>query len=252
MVSNFKKVLFKTLSLENYLRVLQRSYFLMYHTGLLKSNDEYAYHYFVKSLIKPGDTILDIGANLGYYSMLFAKWTGPSGKVYGVEPIPVYNKIYREAARKFNNITLYPYALGTEEKTIDMVSSPGKGYLSTGLLHVHDAAKDKKRVEEEEFSFKATMKIPSKLFSDIKKIDYIKCDIEGFEYIVLSNMRDLIDQHKPKLQVEVNSDNEDGINRLFKELNYIKYTLVDQKLVALKNFEIAGGDYIFLHQDLKI
>jgi FkbM family methyltransferase len=200
-------------------------------------------------LIKKGDIIIDIGANLGYYSILFAKWTGPTGKVYAVEPVTVYNKIYNEIAKKYSNITLYPYALGSEEKTINMVSSPGKGYLSTGLLHVHDAQKDR-NIENEEFRFRAHMKIPSRLFGAIEKIDYIKCDIEGYEYQVFSDMRAIIQRHHPKVQVEIWGENKEKLNNLFTDMGYTLYKLVNNKLVAeLNSTDKKGGEFIFIHKD---
>ncbi|MDR2585690.1 MAG: FkbM family methyltransferase, partial [Prevotellaceae bacterium] len=128
-----KKILYSTLSRDNYLRTLQRSYFILYRLGVLKFSPKYAYHYFVKKLINKGDTILDIGANLGYYSILFARWVGKKGRVYAVEPVSVYNTIFNELAKKHGNITLYPYALGNIEKEVELVSVVSSGYLRTGL-----------------------------------------------------------------------------------------------------------------------
>ncbi|MDR0864635.1 MAG: FkbM family methyltransferase [Candidatus Symbiothrix sp.] len=248
MIKSAKGFIYKSLGLENYLRILQRGYFLAYKTGLLKRNKNYSYHYFVKKLIKKGDIIIDIGANLGYYSILFAKWTGPTGKVYSVEPIQIYNKLFNEKAKKFSVIELYPYALGLEEKTIELVSSPQTGYLSTGLPHVYDAAKDG-NIENQEFRFEAQMKIPSVLFKDLEKIDYIKCDIEGFEYIVLSDMKEIIRRCKPIVQVEVWQESEAKLLSMFEELGYFPYKLNKNQLVLQKeNANPMPGDYIFIYK----
>ncbi len=248
---NLKKILYKYLSLENYLRLLQRGYFLLYNICILKFNSAYKYHYFVKRLIKKGDVILDIGANLGYYSMLFAKWTGERGQVYAVEPIAIYNKIYNEKARKFKNITLYPYALGVEEKSIELVSSIQAGYLQTGLPHVYNARTDGK-LKEADLRFSAEMKIPSKLFGSLDRIDYVKCDIEGFEYIVLSDMKEIIGRCKPKIQVEVWEENEEKLTRLFYDLGYKAYKLSGHRLLSLDSTtDKIEGDYIFIHKDDK-
>ena len=131
MIKLIKRLIFNILGLKNYLRILQRTYLFLYKAGLLKFNPTYEYHYFIKHLINQGDVIIDIEANLGYYSFLFAKWTGGSGKVLAVEPIKVYNEIFNEQAKKYKNITLFPYALGTEEKTVELVSSPHTGFLRT-------------------------------------------------------------------------------------------------------------------------
>ena len=96
MIKLIKRLIFKILGLKNYLRVLQRTYLFLYRTGLLKYISTYEYHYFVKYLINEGDIVIDIGANLGYYSFIFSRWAGNSGKLYAVEPIGVYNEIFNE------------------------------------------------------------------------------------------------------------------------------------------------------------
>ena len=247
MIKAIKRFIFKSLSLENYLRKLQGGYFFAYNTGILRLSPNYKYHYYAKKLIEKGDTVIDIGANLGYYSILFAQWVGEEGKVFSVEPIAVYNKIFNERAKKFPNITLYPYALGLEEKTIELVSSPQTGYLNTGLPHVYDPKKDG-AIEAQEFKFEAQMRIPSALFGDLKRIDYIKCDIEGFEYTVLSEMKEIILRCRPKVQVEVWSENEDKVLALFRELDYKPYKLNKGKLEpqSLADAKMVEGDYIFL------
>jgi len=246
MIKFIKRFIFKTLGLKNYLRILQKTYFLSYRTGLLRLNSTYSYHYFVKHLINEGDVIIDIGANLGYYSFLFAQWTGDLGKVFAVEPIAVYNEIFNEKAKKYKNITLYPYALGAEEKTVELVSSPQTGFLSTGLPHVYDPQRDG-NVENQEFKFEAQMKSPSVLFGDLDKINYIKCDIEGFEYIVLSDMKEIIRKCKPIVQVEVWPDNEKKLLDLFTELGYMPYKVYKYQLMPQKEDDIQlPGDYIFI------
>ena len=242
MIKVIKRLIFKSLSLESYLRKLQGGYFLAYNTGILRLSSNYKYHYYAKKLIKKGDTVIDIGANLGYYSILFAQWVGEKGKVFSVEPIAIYNKIFNERAKKYPNITLYPYALGLEEKTIELVSSPQTGYLNTGLPHVYDPEKDG-AIEAQEFKFEAQMRIPSVLFGDLERIDYIKCDIEGFEYTVLSEMKEIILKCKPKVQVEVWSENEEKVLALFQELGYKPYKLNKGELEPNINVE---GDFIFL------
>lgn len=243
-----KRVLFKTLSLENYLRFLQRSYFALYRLGVLRMSENYSHHYFVKRFIHRGDVVVDIGANLGYYSMLFARWVGAGGRVYSVEPVAIYNKIFREQAARFPQITLYPYALGLEEKEMIMVESPHTGYLCTGLVHVYDKSIDGE-LKDQEFAFSAQMKIPSKLFGDLSRIDYLKCDIEGFEYTVLNDMREIIERTKPTVQVEVWPQNQQAVMSLFSSMKYEAFMLQKGKLVRYA--QGMDGDFIFIHPDKK-
>jgi FkbM family methyltransferase len=248
MVKFFKGLAFNWLGIENYLRLLQRGYFWAYRCGILKNNPDYQYHYFVKKLIKKGDVVIDIGANLGYYSKLFSGWVGKTGKVYAIEPIKLYNKIFLEATKKRKNICLLPYALGLEEKKVKLVTSPQTGYLCTGLPHIYDAGKDGD-LDKQEFSFDAEMKIPSRLFADFKQIQYIKCDIEGFENVVLTDMKELIRKHKPIVQVEVWKQNEEDIFHLFSTLGYVAYKIASGHLSTARFDLLKTGDFIFIHTD---
>ena len=240
---NIKKILYANLSRDNYLRALQRSYFWLYRLGILKFNRQFAYHYHAKKLINKGDTVIDIGSNLGYFSILFAKWVGNQGKVYSVEPVSIYNKIFAEQARKYRNITLLPYALGNEEKEVEFVSAVISGYLRTGLSHRYNPEKDDAN-KTYGFRVQAPMKIASKLFADLPKINYIKIDIEGDEYVVLSDMRELIQQHKPIVQAEMNDH---SVTDLLHQLGYSAYKLAGRKLVKMETVEKLEGDCIFVH-----
>jgi FkbM family methyltransferase len=246
MIKKIKEFLYRRLGLEGYLRFVQRGYFLAYNLGLLRGNETYAIHYFAKTLIKPGDVIIDLGANLGYFSILFAKWTGAKGKVFSVEPIEIYNRIFNEQARKYKNITLLPYALGLEEKPIELVTSPASDSLNTGLPHVYNPDTDGD-LENQKFRFKAEMKIPSRLFADLERIDYIKCDIEGFEAVVLIDMKDIIARCRPIVQVEIWGENEETLRNMFQSLDYKAYKLADGKLALQTEIHSAlPGDYIFM------
>ena len=237
---NVKKILYSNLSCDNYLRILQRSYFFLYRVGLLKFNPKFACHYYVKKLINKGDTVIDIGSNLGYYSILFAQWVGNEGKVYSVEPVSIYNKIFEERAKKYRNITLFPYALGNEEKTVELVSVVSSGYLRTGLSHVYHPEKDADKIHG--FRLQAPMKIASRLFENIPRINYIKIDIEGDEWTVLSDMKDVIQKHKPILQVEMNDHR---ITDLLQQLGYVAYAPAGKNLVKTEKGKTLEGDYLF-------
>jgi FkbM family methyltransferase len=76
-----------------------------------------------KSLISPGDSVLDIGANIGQYSRFLSHCVGPTGRVYAFEPIPetfdfLSNNIRR---RGLSNVEPLNFALSDTEKTRTMV-----------------------------------------------------------------------------------------------------------------------------------
>ncbi len=241
-----KRWLFRHLSLENYLRTLQWNFLTMFRLGLLRGNPEFEYHYHAKKLVKKGDVIVDIGANLGYYTLNFSRWTGPSGKVYAIEPIGVYNNVLRRAAKRRKNIVYLPYALGGEEGKVTLVTSPGVGYLRTGLPHIYDPKNDGE-IAAQEFAFEAQMKRPEDLLCGLERIDLIKCDIEGFELTVLGRLKEIIAKHRPILQVEVWPPNLEGILALLLPMGYRAMKLDKGKLVpAADGCLEEEGDIIFL------
>ncbi|NDW11020.1 FkbM family methyltransferase [Dysgonomonas sp. 520] len=247
--SSFKRVLFKAIGVYRYLRILQKGFFFSYKSGFLKKNPSYDLHYFTRNMIESGDIVIDIGANLGYYSKLFSKWVGDKGKVYSVEPISLFNKAFLSETKKCKNIVLFSFALGDEEKDIELVTSTQDGYLHTGLAHVFDKDSDGK-IEEQEFRFQSKMQIPDVLFKDIEHVDYVKCDVEGFEYTVLSNMQQTIDRSKPAIQIELWGQNKDKIFTLLTEKGYLAYRFSRTKgKLTSKGIESLSGDYIFIHKE---
>ena len=73
----------------------------------------------VKKEIKRGDIIIDIGANIGYYSLIFAKIVGEKGKVLGIELIPELKDFGQENAQKYNFVK--------SERTIFICGDGSKG-----------------------------------------------------------------------------------------------------------------------------
>ena len=107
-----RRVLYRSLSLENYLKVLSGAYLWGYRLGLSPHAAAYEYPRFLKYLIAPGDTVIDIGANLGYYSYAMARLTGSSGKVYAVEPVAPIRRVLEHNLRRFRNVEILACALG--------------------------------------------------------------------------------------------------------------------------------------------
>jgi FkbM family methyltransferase len=219
----------------------------LFKVNALKNNYIYKYHYFDKNIIQKGDVVLDIGGNLGYYTKLFAKWVGDTGHVYAVEPVSLFADTIKWGTKNFSNITIYNFALGEEEKDITL-STPGNfGYLRTGLASVDTGDK---QFAESEFTFKAKMKRASHLFKEIPKIDFIKMDIEGYEYIVLPEMKDILVKHKPLLQVETWGEQKFTVENFLAELGYEIYDLEEgvlKPVAEIKNW--IQGDLIFIHKD---
>ena len=228
--------------MHTYLKSLHVGFQCLYRSGALKNNPVYIYHYFTRHLICEGDYVLDIGANLGYYTTLFSGRVGKTGRVYAVEPVQPFFDTLRWATRNRDNVTLYHCALGAENRSITL-GTPGKyGYLRTGLARVSDDTSSK----DAEFSFPAEMKKASELFEDLPRLDYIKCDIEGYETIVIPEIQPLLEQFKPPIQIESWLP----VAPFLQRLGYQMHQLQNGRLVPLTHGTgNQKGDRLFIHKD---
>ena len=227
----FHRILYRLLSLENYLRVVSRLFFLYRALGLGRKGRALEYVYHLPQLVKKGDTVIDIGANLGYYTCPLADLVGSEGRVYAVEPVPVIFSVLKRNVGSRKNVTLMNYALGEECRTIEMAndSVASAGYFGTGRNFVSDGELSKDAVR-----FTAQMKRGSQLFGSLERIDFIKCDIEGYERVVIPELKPLLERHHPTLLIETDGDTRRDIVALMEGLGYRAYMLRDGVEVPLE------------------
>jgi FkbM family methyltransferase len=225
-----KKILLNVLGEKKYLSFLAESFQRLYRTGLLGA--EYNDVYFLKHIIRPGDYCADIGAHLGYFTIELSRLVGDSGKVFAVEPMSAFHNTLRRVIqkKKATNVTLYQVALGGSGEYVEM------GVPRIGAMKRFAHARVKEANPHLEFSESERVKNESgdRLFSDLSRLDYIKCDVEGLEYQVFATMLQTLQKHHPVLLCEF-FEREQRIKffELLRPLGYKPYGLVDGRLVPL-------------------
>jgi len=142
---------------------------------------------FFQKILRPGMRTVDIGANMGFYSMVFAEAVGPDGRVYAFEPRSDNCRLLLLSAARngFHNIRLHPLAL----------SSPGQSYLTlTPAIGTNSSTNVAGDVANP-----ATFIVPAAALDDVinEPIDLIKADIEGAEYKAFRGGERLITVHRP-------------------------------------------------------
>lgn len=228
------------------MKFLSRSFHTAYSLGFLKNNRNYQFNYFIKRIIKKGDYVVDLGANLGYFAKIFSNLVGKSGKVICIEPVKPFFQVLKESLGSSENVVLYNYALGTERKFIKMFVPALDGYLRTGLAHVPS---DESELESAGYAFEVEMMKGSELLRDLPRLDYIKCDIEGYEEYVLPELKQVIERFKPVIQVETAGTHKEIVFGLLLETGYDVYRLVSGKLSKDMNADTYSSDYLFIHKD---
>jgi FkbM family methyltransferase len=146
----------------------------------------------VKKYIKPGDTVVDLGANIGYYTLIFARLVGPQGKVYAFEPDPEICAILRK------NIGLNGYRnVVVEEKAVSDKSGKRRFIVHAAYPTANTLAPESGKSG----SIEADTVALDDYFARVPgKIAFIKMDVEGAEYAVWEGMARLL-KDNPRLVV---------------------------------------------------
>lgn len=226
MMRLIHKLLYRTLSLEGYLRVVSAMFFVWKRLGIGRYAEATEYVYHLPKLVGEGATAIDIGANLGYYSRYISQAIGEGGRLYSVEPVAPILGVLRHNLRHCSNVEILPYALGEEEREIVMCNDTARyqGYFGTGQNFVGDATTESEGEQKGE-RFPAQMRRGSELFSKLTRLNFIKCDIEGYEVVVMNELRPLLERFRPTVLIETGGENRPKIIALFRSLGYRGYTL---------------------------
>lgn len=241
-----RRLIFKLLPFEYYLKALSKLYFASFNLGILRRNRLYDYPYFLDKIVCKGDVCIDIGANLGYITVLLSKISGSEGKVFAVEPVKPILSVLKSNTKNLTNVEICPFALGAENKKIKLGNNTKKqkGFIASGSNFIIDNKLESDNAAEVEFN--AEMKKGSELFADLPRLDFIKCDIEGYEVIVIPELEPLIIKFCPILLIEARRQNRIQMLDFFKKHNYNAYVLDNGKLQPAKEDEY--WDILFVPQ----
>lgn len=155
----------------------------------------------VRRVVRPGDVVIDVGANFGWYTTLLAELVGDSGHVYSFEPVPAAHDRLLENLRLNRcdrRVSVIRSAVGNEvgQATIHVFS---------GLSHAYSSLS---RLDHDDFEIFATPITTIDAFlatEGVEKVDFVKCDVEGSELLVLKgSQRALQAPGAPILMVELN------------------------------------------------
>ena len=140
--------------------------------------------------IKKGNTVIDVGANIGYYTVLSADKVGKTGKVYAFEPDKVNFEILKKniEANNLKNVEIINVAVGSKVGKLKLHKS--KENLGDHKLYGND-----KEIEEVEI-----IKLDD--FLKDKKIDLTKIDTQGWEPEVIEGAKKIISKNKPIMFLE--------------------------------------------------
>ena len=201
-------------------------------------------------LIKPDAVIVDIGANLGWYSMHIAKHF-PSCRIFAFEPVPrtyVYLNI-NIRLNQLTNISSYQTGLSDKVGEMELFFDP--------LLSVNASLQnvsENKNIQNIICNFDTLDAFSIK--NSLTRVDFIKCDVEGAEFYSLKGAKHVLVNHKPIVFCEMlrkwtkkfNYHPNDIINYM-KDLGYACLVIRGKHLQVIREItdETQDTNFLFLH-----
>ena len=242
-----RSLLFQVLGPERYLQVLSRVYLALVRHRLVEK--QYPELFFLEQLVEPGAYCIDIGANLGYYTLPLARLSGPAGQVWSVEPVPLFMRVLKRnvEAAGVQNVTMLPYALGAEQASVRMGTPQVEGVFRHGCTQVLGQA-EAPAVR----TYEVEMRRPDDLFGDLDRLDFVKCDVEGYETALFPHFTETLRRHRPVVQVEISTaEKRREMLALMSRLGYRVHALKDGQLIPLspeQTLNREGSDFYFIHE----
>lgn len=152
---------------------------------------------FFAKIVKPGMTVIDVGANAGYYTLLFGDAVGCQGRVIAVEPVPATVALLKQSVAlngHASHTRIAAVALGREaEGEVHMMLPDGEPKNATVIGDAEPGA----------------IRVPctnlDTLARDLDRVDLVKIDAEGAEEDIVAGMSEMLARHRPTVLLEFNA-----------------------------------------------
>ncbi|MBN1464394.1 FkbM family methyltransferase [candidate division KSB1 bacterium] len=208
-------------------------------------------------LIQDMNCFMDIGANIGYYSLMAAR-LNPRITVHAFEPLPSAFLFLQKniELNQLNNITAYRLALSDRAGEAEFFAT--KMAKAMYLEHHISGTSNLARAKD---SFSEAIKVNTQTLDSfvkdysIRAVDLLKLDTEGTENLILNGGRELIAEKKPIIISEILPGKiENELDEFYRENNYLYYAAKPEGLIAvdsLSGYSNAKEDFFFIHRSQK-
>lgn len=156
----------------------------------------------IRRFCRPGDTVVDVGANIGEWTLQMADAVGPSGRVIAIEPIPHLAEALQKSALANNmrHVSIAAVALSEDEGQAEFSVERA----NTGGSRLGRYARDKGEFDTITVRLETLDGLIAR--SGVGRVDFIKVDVEGFELEVLRGARATLAKHRPPMYLELGAE----------------------------------------------
>jgi|GEM_PF-1265218 len=192
----------------------------------------------VKHLAKPGQIWFDVGANVGYFTILLSKIMGETGKIYAFEPNPITANLIENSItlNQVNNVTLVREAVSKTSGQEVILNVPINESGRASIIRQEDILEFNKVTV-------STVSLDSYLAVHKIKVDFMKIDIEGAEILAFQGMASTLKNCPPKVIISEVSHRPECLStpqQLIEYLitfGYCPYRMRNEGLFAYKSGE---------------
>jgi FkbM family methyltransferase len=185
----------------------------------------------LRKALKPGMTFLDLGANIGYFSVIAAALVRENGQVHAFEPMPTNLIRLRKNLVPFQWAVAHPYAVGNVTGEVPIhYSDKEAGWASIHNRHPIETLPCNSVV--------SAIRLDDWLQSNsINRIDFIKLDIEGSELDALLGARQMLCRFHPTIVAETKGGwHRDEIRQLLSTTGYECRSLNEDSILGIPSF----------------
>jgi FkbM family methyltransferase len=165
----------------------------------------------LEAVVSSGSTAIDVGANIGFFTLRLARWVGPTGRVIALEPeARNFASLHRRVSRAglADVVTCMQAAAADRHRELRLALTPGH----PGDHHLADDGEPVAGITLDDLAA-----------ANAHPVTFVKIDVQGAETLVLAGAHELIETHRPAILVELH---EPSLRRLGSSRREVVNTLV--------------------------
>lgn len=160
---------------------------------------------YVRRCVAAGDHVLDIGANIGYFTIQMADWVGSTGSVVAFEPVPANLELLRKSVTEngFEERVQIVEAVAADSMgEAEILTVPVRHSFNSGGAHIVRSA-SKTPIDHQNLRVR---QVQIDRHPMPRPVSFMKVDAEGAEALVLRGARELLLSDRPLVLAEINPD----------------------------------------------
>jgi FkbM family methyltransferase len=169
--------------------------------GIIRGKYEIDELNFVRRTVGPGQTVLDIGANIGLFTITMASLIGPTGKVYAFEPLEDHATLLARSVAEndfADRVVLERAAVSDKTGSGRLISASkttnaGGAYLNNGQVPMGHEASEVKLITLDTYPVR-------------RPVHFIKIDVEGAELLAFRGAKELLKEDRPVILSELHPE----------------------------------------------